>query len=59
MERHETFDKRPIAEMVGIPRPSDGVGQALRETFAPIKDETFGTLLAKLDRQTLSRERGG
>lgn len=59
MERHKALDKHPRAEVVAMPRACDGVGNALRQTFAPIKDDVFSGLLDKLDQRTLNRARGG
>lgn len=60
MERSQRLDKLPQPEMIGTPRQSDGVGRALRQTFAPIKDDrgVFGTLLDKLDQCSFTPARG-
>ncbi|MCP1471166.1 hypothetical protein J3E64_002870 [Sphingobium sp. OAS761] len=45
--------RRPSIVHVGLPMPYEGVGNALRSTFAPAKDalpEDMLDLLSKLDR---------
>jgi hypothetical protein len=60
MERHQRLDKLPQPEAIGMPRRCDGVGHALRQTFAPLADDAgmFRGLLDKLDQDSLSRRRG-
>ena len=61
MECHQRLDKPPRPEAIGSPRRSDGVGRALRETFAPVMDDTgmFRGLIDQLDRHPFTGDRGG
>lgn len=58
MERHTALDKHPRVEVVAMPRACDGVGNALRQTFTPVRDEVFVGLLEKLDQRTPTQGRG-